>query len=106
MLRGYTPWHLLDVAGIAVLFVIALQLREIKHLQMPGSAARPPGKRGKGLYSRLLAGIVARSKERLGLISEPFNLRPLTGVDLSVDPATSIGATPTLVFMVSSQFAG
>jgi len=30
-LRGYTPIELLEVAAIALLFVITLQIREIKH---------------------------------------------------------------------------
>jgi hypothetical protein len=35
VLRGYAPSRLLEYAGVAVLFVIALQLREIKELQKP-----------------------------------------------------------------------
>jgi hypothetical protein len=35
MLRGYAPSRLLEYAGVAVLFVIALQLREMKGLQKP-----------------------------------------------------------------------
>lgn len=31
-LSGYAPTRLLELAGMALLFVIALQLREIKHL--------------------------------------------------------------------------
>lgn len=42
MLRGYAPWRLLEVAAVVVLFVIALQLREIKHVLQVGA----PG--GKG----------------------------------------------------------
>jgi hypothetical protein len=34
-LRGYAPSRLLEYAAMAVLFVIALQLREIKELQKP-----------------------------------------------------------------------
>ena len=31
LLRGaYTPWRLLELAAVALLFVVALQLREIK----------------------------------------------------------------------------
>jgi len=33
MLRGYAPSRLLDYAGVAVLFVIALQVREIKEVK-------------------------------------------------------------------------
>ena len=29
-LRGYDPWRLLELSAVALLFVIALQLREIK----------------------------------------------------------------------------
>lgn len=33
LLRGnYSPWHLMELSAIALLFVIALQLREIKQL--------------------------------------------------------------------------
>ena len=35
MLRGYAPSRLLEYAAVAVLFVIALQLREMKELQKP-----------------------------------------------------------------------
>ena len=35
VLRGYAPSRLLEYAGVAVLFVIALQLREMKGLQKP-----------------------------------------------------------------------
>jgi hypothetical protein len=35
VLRGYAPWRLLEFAAVAVLFVIALQLREMKELQRP-----------------------------------------------------------------------
>jgi len=35
VLRGYAPSRLLEYAAVAVLFVIALQLREIKELQKP-----------------------------------------------------------------------
>jgi hypothetical protein len=32
--RGYTPWRLLEFSAVALLFVIGLQLREIKiHLR-------------------------------------------------------------------------
>jgi len=34
-LRGYAPSRLLEYAAVAVLFVIALQLREMKELQKP-----------------------------------------------------------------------
>jgi len=30
MLRGYAPWRLLELAAVILLFVIALQLRELK----------------------------------------------------------------------------
>ncbi len=30
LLRVYSPWHILEFSAIALLFVIALQLREIK----------------------------------------------------------------------------
>jgi hypothetical protein len=30
-LRGYAPMHLAEVTAVALLFVITLQLREIKH---------------------------------------------------------------------------
>lgn len=33
-LFGYTPSRLFELAAIALLFVIALQLRELKHVQM------------------------------------------------------------------------
>ena len=33
-LLGYTPSRLIELAAIALLFVIALQLRELKHAQM------------------------------------------------------------------------
>ena len=29
-LRGYDPWRILELAAVALLFVIAVQLREIK----------------------------------------------------------------------------
>jgi hypothetical protein len=35
VLRGYAPSRLLEYAAVAVLFVIALQLREMKDLQKP-----------------------------------------------------------------------
>ena len=35
VLRGHAPSRLLEYAGVAVLFVIALQLREMKGLQKP-----------------------------------------------------------------------
>ena len=35
VLRGYAPSRLLEYAAVAVLFVIALQLREMKELQKP-----------------------------------------------------------------------
>ncbi len=28
--RGYSSWHLMEISAVALLFVIALQLREIK----------------------------------------------------------------------------
>lgn len=31
-LRGYDPWRILELSALALLFVIALQLREIKTL--------------------------------------------------------------------------
>ena len=31
-LRGYDPWRFLELSAVALLFVIALQLREIKTL--------------------------------------------------------------------------
>jgi hypothetical protein len=34
MFHGYPPSRLLELAGVVVLFVIALELRAIKHLQM------------------------------------------------------------------------
>ncbi len=34
-MRGYDPWRVLELSGVALLFVIALQLREIKTL--PGT---------------------------------------------------------------------
>jgi hypothetical protein len=37
-LTGYTPSRLLEPAAVALLFVIALQLREIRHL---GGSMRP-----------------------------------------------------------------
>jgi len=30
LMRAYSPWRLLEVAAVVLLFVIALQLREIK----------------------------------------------------------------------------
>ena len=30
LLRGYDPWRVLELSGVTLLFVIALQLREIK----------------------------------------------------------------------------
>ena len=30
LLRGYDPWRILELVAVALLFVIALQLREIK----------------------------------------------------------------------------
>jgi len=39
LLRGYAPSRLLEVSGVAVLFVIALQLREIRELRSTGSGA-------------------------------------------------------------------
>ncbi|GEM_PF-376501 len=36
VLRGYLPGRLLELSAVAVLFVIALQLREIKELQRRG----------------------------------------------------------------------
>jgi hypothetical protein len=38
VLRGYLPGRLLELSAVAVLFVIALQLREIKELQKRSSA--------------------------------------------------------------------
>lgn len=38
-LRGYLPSRLLELAAIALLFVIALQLREIKHGSLRGGGA-------------------------------------------------------------------
>lgn len=35
MLGGYTPSRLLELAGVVLLFVIALQLREIRLVQKP-----------------------------------------------------------------------
>jgi len=36
LLKGYSsPWHLMEISAIALLFVIALQLREIKQLNKP-----------------------------------------------------------------------
>ena len=35
VLRGYTPSRLLEYAAVAVLFVVGLQLREIKELLKP-----------------------------------------------------------------------
>ena len=32
-LRGYMPIHLVEVVAVTLLFVITLQLREIKHLK-------------------------------------------------------------------------
>jgi hypothetical protein len=37
-LGGYGPSRLLELAGVALLFVIALQLREIRHLGAKGPA--------------------------------------------------------------------
>ena len=37
MLGAYTPSRLLELAAVALLFVIALQLRELKHLSGTGS---------------------------------------------------------------------
>ncbi len=37
MLGGYTPSRLLELAAVALLFVIALQLRELKHLSGTGN---------------------------------------------------------------------
>ncbi len=34
---GYAPFRLLELAAVALLFVIALQLRELKHLSGTGS---------------------------------------------------------------------
>ena len=39
-LSGYTPARLLELAAIALLFVIALQLREIKHVTSGAEGAR------------------------------------------------------------------
>jgi hypothetical protein len=38
-LLGYTPSRLLELAVVALLFVIALQLRELKHLSSGGNRA-------------------------------------------------------------------
>ena len=39
---GYTPSRLLEFAAVVLLFVIALQLREIKHEARPGSTKPTP----------------------------------------------------------------
>ena len=37
MLANYTPFRLLELAAVALLFVIALQLRELKYLPGTGN---------------------------------------------------------------------
>ncbi len=37
IIAGYAPSRLLELAAVALLFVIALQLRELKHLSGTGS---------------------------------------------------------------------
>ena len=39
LLRGYTPSRMLELAALALLFVIALQLREIKKAPQSGASA-------------------------------------------------------------------